>query len=181
MTYTIEHDIQVPAPILNIADVYAVYTNNRGQEQKVALPDGKFSGRFQFEWTDDEVKDTYKDFTSLRIEAKLKVDNSELPDHMKLFDDENAHYNVKSSVTLKDGKTVKNQYERSFNYGVEQREYEFSRSELELFLTVQPFSPIYYISVDREGANYNLKINFNIGNAPQSEEGIKKEIKPIRH
>lgn len=179
MTYTIEYDIQVPAPILNIADVYAIYTDNSGKEQKVALPNGKFSDSFHYEWTDSEVKGSYKDFTSLRIEAKLKVDNSELPDQMKLFDDASAHYSVKSLVTLKDGKTKKNQYERTLTYDNQQMEYVFSKSEILMFFIMQPTIPLYEISVDREGADYNLKIKFNIGMAPESENGIKKEIKEI--
>lgn len=179
MTYTIEHDIQVPAPILDIADVYAIYTDNSGKEQKVALPDGKFSDSFHFVWTGSEVKGTYKDFTSLRIEAKLKVDASELPDQMKLFDDANAHYGVKSSVSLKEGNTKKSQYEKNFSYDSQQMEYVFSKSELQMFFVMQPSIPLYEISVDREGADYNLKIKFNIGMASDNENGIKKEIKAI--
>ncbi len=74
---TVEYDICIPEPVLEIAEAYAEYTDN-GQTHTEPMPNGRWSKNFSYSWKDDAINQHEYDFNTLKVYLCPKATESQL-------------------------------------------------------------------------------------------------------
>lgn len=172
LTCNIEYDINLPQPILKIADAYVRY-ESLGQVQTEKIVGGRFRKNFTYAWEDDEIKSTEYDINIVDIYFELKVPESELLEGYKLLDDKNANFYV--SIKTQHSYNKENNWNGTsstsnsnggdnvnFVFSEEQRSYEYTVNELMSFFNQQSYKPYWKISVDHKGSEIHYTMNFNL-------------------
>lgn len=188
VTNSFLYDIQLPAPLLEIADIYAEYIDEQGELHKELLPDGKFKKDFVYIFEEDEVYRYNWNITSVKITAQLKVDPSQLQEGAMLMKDPNAHYNLQMILKYKPehggySKPVDLPLNVSVPEDVEN--YPYTVEEQMALFEDQDNYPIYSATVSGYLYHYDAEIHLNLGKESESEtenEGlqIKKRINAIK-
>ena len=176
------YEIQVPSPILKIADVYAVYTDASGQEERELLKDGYFAKSFLYKWQGkDEINNNFPDFSIIKIETQLKVDPSSLKEGTQLLNDPKAFYkaDIKTWYTKDDVTKKLFDLPLRFTYKDGAMSYSYSVAEQIQMFKEQSDSPLYKFTLSRVHFDFKFVASFNTGSAPDAEEedGVKKEIR----
>ena len=179
------YDVQVPAPILEIADVYAEYVDEKGELHTELLPDGKFRKNFTFIWEGKDVYKSYWGISNVKITAKLKVDPADLQEGVMLMNDPDAHYNLNMAIKYKSENGVSSTpINLPLNLSVPDniKNASYTVDEQMSFFEEQESSPLYSVTISRITIDrYDIEVHLNLGKWSESEtenEGlqIKKRI-----
>lgn len=183
---TITHDLQIPAPLLEIADAFVTYHDQEGYHTE-AIPQGKFYHTSVFLWKGTDVieKSVEDKFDDVVVTLKLKVPESELQEGAKLLNDPSAYYayNYKLTRDYEDKNFFTGQNGSSsssttkvdrYSYSREEMNYEYTVAEQIKFFNDQERNPLYEMYCSKAANTINININFHDGQL-DSKANPKKE------
>ena len=165
----IEHDFALPRPLVEIADVYVTYYDDKGNTITEQIEDGKFKHEFKYVWKDKEFEPEYADpeFHKLIVTLNLKDGMYQsLQDDTRLFDDPDAYITYRSKVFARiEGREIAPSYcDSTFVFPDYIQQYKYTIDQQKILFNIQDQRPFLYATADREpNNNFCSKITVDIG------------------
>ena len=168
VTATVQHDINLPAPIVEIADAYVTYYDNRGNAIQELMVDGKFNRSFAYSWEGDQADKNYSqpEYHKLYITLKLKDSSQSFEDGSQLLLDPTAHFNMRSITSLYDDDKLISIIDKVIDLSLpdQYQNHKYSEYEQSGLFVVQDIVPFYSVIFDRnEKYKFEGNVKFTLG------------------
>lgn len=170
---SVEYDVLMPTPLLEIADAYAEYTDN-GQTYTEPMRNGQFKKTFSYSWKDGGVKEHHLNFTSIKIYLRPKVSESQFKEGAQLLKDDKAyitailHYSYHlDKENAWSGSSTSNTSSGNvggtFHWSTTIQDYKYTIVEQISYFNSQNTDPYADFSFDHKGLSIGYTGHFNSG------------------